>query len=148
MQRLLALMLLLGGCSKSDQSASLPPQAVTIAGLYERIGAGVAKDAICFTGEGKSERFGLAIRGGSSTSCTAKGSVSRQGESIALLIDGAPDCDLRVTATGAGIDLAPPRGAECSYYCGAGATLTGGPFVVAARGGNSGAVDLVGEPLC
>lgn len=148
MRSLLVLVLMLAGCSRSEESASVPPQAVASAAYYERIGVGTVPDAICMTGEGKSERFGLAIRGAGAGNCTATGSVSRQAGGLALRIDGAPDCTLQATATGDGIDLAPPRGSECGFYCGAGATMTGGRFNIGAPGTRRAATDLVGKPLC
>lgn len=124
--------------------------ASSLVGLYERAGAGAIPDRICMTGQGSDARFGLVTRSAGAATCTAEGAVTRDGAALTLAIDGAPACALRATTTAAGLTFAAPEGAECAYYCGAGAELAPGDF--AKVGGTEAdarrTVDVVGEPVC
>lgn len=150
MRTMLLLPMLLAACSQPTEDAAPPASRLTsIAGLYERAASGDVIDRICLTAE-KPARFGLSIPGEGTAGCTARGEVSAQGAKLALRIDGAPACDLRVTTTAAGLTLEAARGRECAYYCGPGASMIPGAFI---RTGTSAAdirkvADLVGEPLC
>lgn len=148
---ILLISLALVACSDASEKAE--PVAVTassLVGLYERAGAGPTPDRICMTGQGSDTRFGLVTRSAGLATCTAEGTVARNGYALTLAIDGAPSCTLRATTTARGLTLAAPEGAECAYYCGAGAELAPGDF--AKVGGTEAdarrTVDVAGEPVC
>lgn len=153
MRTLFLAALALTGCSQplpTDAPRADAGTGDTVAGLYERAGPSVKPDRICIVGRGADLRFGLVMQGRATSSCTARGHVTRDGSKLRLRIDGAPACNLSATLSGGGLALAPASGAECSYYCGAGAALTAGDF---ARTGSNPAdlqsvADIVGEPLC
>lgn len=149
MRVLLLLPIVLSACSQEAKEPAVVPVSA-IAGLYERSGTAGTPDRVCISGSGADLRFGLVTRGEGASSCTAKGSVRRAGASLALRIDGAPACALSATTTSAGLTLGAATGAECSYYCGAGATLTPGAFVKSGAGPVDirKTVDVAGEPLC
>lgn len=142
----------LGGCSREEEG--VPGAALQasngVAGLYERAGRTGAPDRLCLARRGGGLRFGLATGSVGPGNCTARGTAVREGAALQLRIDGAPACNLSATATSTGVTLGRPQGAECEYYCGAGAVLTPGTF---AKSGASAedigeAVDAAGEPLC
>ena len=137
----------------SDPAEKAQPVAVaasSLVGLYERAGAGTVPHRICMTGRDGDMRFGLVTRSAGAATCTAEGAVARDGAALTLAIDGAPACTLRATTTTAGLTLAVPEGAECAYYCGAGAELAPGDFakVGATEADARKTVDVAGEPVC
>lgn len=144
----LSSLILLASCSEPAQPPLAVP-ATTLAGLYERAGAGGAADRICLTGTGPT-RFGLVTASTGAGACTAKGEASTQGTTVDLRIEGAPLCELTATTTAAGLTLNAPRGEDCAYYCGGNATIAAGDFT---KAGTSAAdvrkvVDIAGDPLC
>lgn len=148
----LPFLLMLAACSDAPEGAEAPaaPAGASLAGLYERAGAGGTPDRACVTGEGEDARFVIVTAGTGAANCTARGRVAREGSALRLLIDGAPACTLTATADAGGLTLAEPEGAECAYYCGEGASLTPGVF---AKLGSTEAdarrvVDVAGESLC
>ncbi len=148
----LFLPMLLTACSQpaSDGAGAGMVEAGSVAGLYEKPGISSVPDRICITGEGGTARFGMVTQGQAGRSCSAKGHAQRTGRSLALRIEGSPDCAVSATMSATGLTLDGARGAECVYYCGRDAAFGSGAFT---KTGTSEVdirkvVDLVGEPLC
>lgn len=147
----LLIFFALAGCSEAaEQAEPVTVAASSLVGLYERAGVGAVPDRICMTGQGGDTRFGLVTRSEGSATCTAEGAVTRNGPALTLAIDGAPACTLRATTTTGGLTLAAPEGAECAYYCGAGAVLAPGDFIKVSGTERDArkTVDVAGEALC
>ena len=129
--RILALVLLLAGCS---QDPAPKPAEKT---LY----AGEGRDRLCLAGQ----RGGFITYGPGDANCSARGRVERSADRLALIPDGDADCRIEAKLDGDRLALGA-RSQGCAYYCGPGANYEGRGLVKSTAA--SPAIDFAGDPLC
>ena len=157
-KRLFLLLLPLAGCGTGDApgngaSAEAPAKAVQtseLTGLYES-GDGPQRNQMCIVDRATGDsRFGLVVWGPEQRSCSGSGQATREGNVLRLAMTGDEQCVIEARIDGTRVTLPQTLPAGCSYYCGAGAQMTGAAFNK--TGGTAQdalrAVDLVGDPLC
>ena len=130
--RVLPLVLLLAACSQ--EPADRPAEKM----LY----AGEGRDRLCLAGD----RVGFIAYGEGDANCSVRGRIDRAGEQLlTVLPDGDQDCRIELHEQGGTIRIGEAA-ADCSYYCGPGASFAGKGF--ARSESASPAVDFAGDPLC
>ena len=141
MRTIIPVVLLLAACSQQPTVPVQPEKA--------EIWTAGSRNRLCIKGD----RAGFIVYGGGDTNCSARGRLSRDGDTIRITPDGESDCHFdgdewvgggprRMMAFG-------PEGNEseaCGYYCGPGAQLNDVQFEIAK--GKVEANDLAGDPLC
>ncbi|HEU4958744.1 MAG TPA: hypothetical protein VFT40_14105 [Sphingomicrobium sp.] len=135
MRPILPLALLLTACGQQPAEPSLST------GTF----AGEGRDRLCIAGEPGNYRGGVIAFAADDNNCSASGRVETQDGKTALVPRGEGDCRIPLTIEGNAIRFGDVP-ADCSYYCGPGATLSGKSFNRAEMGAK--AVDLAGDPLC
>src|SRR5262249_49848399 len=135
MRPILPLVLLLAACSQQ------PTEPTIQTGTF----AGVGRDRLCIAGEVGAYRAGLIAYGQGDVNCSASGKLEGAAGNWTLVPRGEGDCRIPLVVDGNGVRIGEVP-ANCSYYCGPGATLAGKRFNRAERATK--AVDLAGDPLC
>ena len=143
-----------GSGSGSAPASSTPPAGPirageSLTGLYEKKEGGLSSQ-LCIVERSGSARFGLNLWGANMHSCSGAGTAVREGNRLTLAMAGDRACSIQATIEGNAIRLPETVPEGCSYYCGAGARMTG---LSLARTGASEADalkarDVVDEPLC
>lgn len=138
------LLIALSGCRERDTGGD---GATGLVGLYEG-GQGQRRNHMCLIERDGATRFGLVTWAGEgNTSCTGRGRATREGDRLALALQGDDSCIVEARIEGSRITLPASLPPGCAYYCGPEARMAGSTFDK--TGDDAGrAVDLVGDPLC
>ena len=168
MKRVMAVLLLVGGCQQAEQQKDGAPgqgqvsrdraggqaggggRIGDLTGLYEG-GQAARRNQLCMVANSPTDtRFGLVVWGANQHSCSGSGTVNRSGDRLQLKMTGDETCTIEAYIEGGAVILPGSLPEGCAYYCGARATMNSARFVQVGTGRDQAAKaqDLVGDPLC
>jgi hypothetical protein len=106
---------------------------IAFEGSFERR-SDLGTDRFCAVADGDDYRVGLLTVYGADSQCEARGSASREGENVTIVLDGTEQC--RFIAHFDGIELALPGALPdgCAHYCSDRASLSGTSFYFVEQG--------------